>query len=289
MVRSLISLPLFWQLIKQTVNAWLDNKAARLGAALAFYSVLSLSPLLILFLAVASEIWGGKAAQGQIVDQMSGLVGQQGAQAVQTILAAASANKYSGFVAGLIGFASLLFSASAVFGELQDAMNLIWRVKPPASKPFLVLLRERFFSFAMVVGSGFLLMISLVVSAGLAALSHYVSGLLPTAVILMSFVNFFVSLGIIAFLFAMIFKTIPDLVIPWCAVWPGACLTAVLFIVGKGLIGLYLGHAGVASSYGAAGSLIILLLWIYYSAQILFFGAEFTYIYSCHFKLHRDK
>jgi membrane protein len=277
---------LLWQLLKQTGQAWLDNKAARLGAALAFYSVLSLSPLLVLVLAAASAVWGAQAAQGQIVDQMRGLVGEQGAQAIQTILAAASTNKFGGFIAALVGFFSLLFSASGAFGELQDAMNIIWRAPPPQDRPWLVIIRERFFSFAMVVSSGFLLLISLLISAGLAAASHFIDDLLPAAVALMFLVNFVVSFAIIAFLFALIFKTIPDLLIPWRSVWPGAVLTTLLFIAGKALIGFYISHAGIASSYGAAGSIVILLLWIYYSAQILFFGAEFTYIYSSHFNLH---
>jgi membrane protein len=283
-----MTLLLLWQLLKQTGQAWLDNNAARLGAALAFYSVLSLSPLLVLVLAAASAIWGDQAAQGQIVGQMRGLVGEQGAAAIQNILASAAANKYGGTLAAFLGFFSLLFSASSAFGELQDAMNIIWHA-PPRERPILEMLRQRFFSFTMVMGTGFLLLISLLISAGLAAATHFIDGLMPGAILAMHVVNFVVSFAIIAFLFALIFKTIPDLPIPWCSVWPGSVLTALLFIAGKSLIGLYIGQAGIASSYGAAGSVVILLLWVYYSAQILFFGAEFAFIYSTYFNLHAQK
>jgi len=248
------------ELLKQTCQAWLDHKAARLGAAIAFYSVLSLSPVLVLCLAIASILWKTEAAQAQIVSQIDSLIGDQGAQIVQGILTAAATNKYGGLTAALIGIFSLLFSASAVFSELQDSLNMIWKVNPIVGKPFFSLIREKFLSFSMVVASGFLLLISLVVSAGLSAVSHYVTGLLPTAILVVGLINFFVSAAIITLIFALIFHTIPQRSIPWRGIWPGAILTAILFISGKGLIGLYLGHAGVASSYGAAGSVALDLL-----------------------------
>jgi membrane protein len=281
-----MQLSLLWQLLRQTAVTWLDSKSSRLGAALAFYSVLSVAPLLGLTLEGASAIWGKQAAQGQIVGQVRGIVGDQGASAIQSILAAASGNEHGGLVAALVGTFSLLFSASGAFGELQDSMNQIWHVPAAQGKPWLILFRERFFSFAMVAVTGFLLLISLLVSAGLAAATKYIDDLMPFAIFVMGAVNTVTSFVVVSALFALIFKSVPDLAIPWRGVWPGALLTALLFVVGKSLIGLYLGRAGVASSYGAAGSIVVLLLWIYYSAQILFFGAEFTYIYSSHFRLH---
>jgi membrane protein len=270
----------YWPLLKATFSAWSDDKALRLGAALAFYSVLSLSPMLLLVLSAAAAIWGQDAATGQILGQMRDMVGQKGAEAIQAILLTASEHKQAGFVATVTGFGMLLFSASGMFGELQDAMNLIWKVKPSARKPVIAILRDRFFSFAMVMGCGFLLLISLVVSAGLSALANYVNGLFPGGSLFMQAVDFFAGFGIITLIFALTFKTVPEVKIKWRVVWPGAALTAVLFMVGKFLIGLYLSRTSLASSYGAAGSLVVLLLWIYYSAQILFFGAEFTHIYA---------
>jgi membrane protein len=281
-----MSLSLLWHLLKITGKEWVANHASRLGAALAFYSILSLSPLFLLILAGTSAIWGAQEAQGHIIDQMNRVIGSEGADVVAKMLDAASTDKFTGVVAGFISVASLLISASAVFGELQDAFNIIWHAPARVGQPIASFLRERLLSIVMVIGSGFLLMASVFVSAALAAASHFVTGLVPTALVFMKLINFLVSSGIVVLLFAVIFKTIPDLNIPWKSVWPGSFLTAALFIIGKGLIALYLGHAGIGSSYGAAGSIVILLVWIYYSAQILFFGAEFTYIYSTHFKIH---
>jgi membrane protein len=282
MKKNLLSPKQFWQLLKQAGQSWVDNKSARLGAALAFYSVLSLAPLLLLVLTAAAAIWGQKAAQGNIMGQMTSIIGREGAEAIQSILAASEQNKSGGLIATLTGIVTLLFSASGVFGELQDSMNLIWKAKPRQGQAILVMLRERFTSFTMVVGSGFLMLISLLVSAALSVASQYVNGLLPDFVLLMQAINFLISFGVIALLFAMTFKVVPDVSVPWRDVWPGGILTAALFIIGKMVIGFYLGHAGMASTYGAAGSFVALLLWVYYSAQILFFGAEFTYAYSCY-------
>jgi membrane protein len=272
----------FWKLVRLTYAAWRKDRAARLGASLAFYSVLSLGPLLLLVLVAAASIWGRRAAQGQIVDQMTGMIGMQGAQLIQGILKTSSESRHGGLIASLLSFATLLFSASGVFGELQDAMNTIWKVAPRTGKPVLVILRERFLSFTMVIGSAFLLLTSLVVSAAMTALARYADRLMPSLDLVMPAVDFVTSLGIITVLFAFTFKMVPDTRVAWRCVWPGALLTAVLFIVGKMLIGLYLAHTGVASSYGAAGSVIIILLWVYYSAQILFFGAEFSHAYAEH-------
>lgn len=270
----------FWKLIKLTFVRWQHDQAARRGAALAFYSVLSLGPLLLLVLVAAAFIWGKRAAQGQIMAQMVDLVGQQGAAAIQSILKTASENRHGGIIATILGVVMLIFSASGVFGELQDAMNTIWKVPPRTGKRIMLLLRERFLSVTMVLGTAFLLLTSLVLSAGFAALARYLSDILPAIAVIMPITDFVVSLLIITLLFGVIFKMVPDHKIAWRAVWPGALLTAVLFVVGKMLIGLYLSHTGVASSYGAAGSVVIILIWVYYSAQILFFGAEFTHVYD---------
>jgi membrane protein len=275
---------LYWKLLQSTFSAWVNNKASRLGAALAFYSILSLGPMILLVLVVAASIWGEKAAQGQIVAQMSSLVGQQGAQAIQTILKTASHSRHGGMIAAGFSFLTLLFSASGVFGELQGAMNTIWKVPPRKEKGLLIMLRQRFLSFTMVVGSAFLLLISLVLSAAFSAITSYASGMLPALSVIMPTLDFVVSLALITLLFALTFKTVPDTKITWGSVWPAAVLTAVLFVVGKMLIGLYLSHTGVASSYGAAGSVVIILIWVYYSAQILFFGAEFAYVWGEHCK-----
>ncbi|HEU0118186.1 MAG TPA: YihY/virulence factor BrkB family protein, partial [Alphaproteobacteria bacterium] len=262
--------------MKIAIAAWQDNQTARRGAALAFYSVLSLGPLLLLVLAASAWIWGQDAAQGQIMDQMKGLVGEQGASAIQSILTSSAIKKDDGIIATLLGFAMLIFGASGVFGELQDTMNMIWKVKPRADRPWLVIIRERFLSFTMVLGTAFLLLISMVLSAAFAAMGKYASDVMPMLSVLMPIADLLFSFILITLLFAVIFKMVPDVYVPWCAVWPSAALTSLLFAVGKMLIGLYLAHTGVASSYGAAGSVVILLIWIYYSAQILFFGAEFA-------------
>lgn len=268
------------KLLKLTHAAWQRDQAARRGAALAFYSVLSLGPILLLVLVAAAFIWGQRAAQGDITAQMVGLVGQEGAAAIQSILKTASANKHGGILATIFGFVMLLFSASGAFGELQDAMNAIWKVPPRQGKKLALLLRARFLSFTMVLGTAFLLLTSLVLSAAFAALARFLSSQFPILATVMPLTDFVVSLVMITLLFGIIFKYVPDHKISWRGVWPGAVLTAVLFVVGKMLIGLYLSHTGVASSYGAAGSVVIILLWVYYSAQILFFGAEFAHVYD---------
>jgi membrane protein len=278
----------WWKLLRLTFHAWSADRASRLGAALAFYSVLSLGPLLLLVLVAAASIWGEKAAQGQIVAQMTSMVGEQGAEAIQIILKAAAQNKHGGMLASLFSFITLLFSASGVFGELQDAMNLIWKVPPRKDKPLLAMLRGRFLSFTMVVGSAFLLLTSLVFSAAVAAVASYVSRLIPVLGFVMPLTDFLLSVATIAILFAVTFKVVPDMKIEWKNVWPAAALTSVLFTAGKMIISLYLSHTGVASSYGAAGSVVVILIWVYYSAQILFFGAEFAHAYATtHHAVHK--
>lgn len=284
-----LSIKIFWQLLQMTGKSWNDNKCVRLGAALAFYSILSLAPLLLLVMTVATSLWGPKAAEGQILTQMQTIIGSQGAEAVQNILAASEHNKETGALASLIGLVTLVFGASGVFGELQEAMNIIWKAPPRRWKAILVLIRERFFSFTMVVGSGFLLLTSLVISAWLSSLSQYLNDLLPNFIYLLQAIDFIASFGVITLLFALTFKVVPDVSIAWKNLWVGGAFTSCLFIIGKMLVGFYIGHLGRVSTYGAAGSIIALLLWVYYSAQILFFGAEFTYNYSSYFDLHKKR
>jgi membrane protein len=262
---------------KDTLAAWSEDKVPRLGAALAYYTLFSLAPLLVIVVGVAAVVFGEDAAQGRISDQIKGLVGDKGAEAIQAMLQNAGAEKSSGIVATVVGVAMLLFGASGVFAELQDALNTIWGVKAKEGRSIFDTVRSRFFSFAMVLGIVFMLLVSLVVSAALGALGKFGSGRVPAP--LFHAVDLVVSIAVVAILFAMIFKILPDVRIAWRDVWIGAFATSVLFTIGKILIGLYLGRSGVASAFGAAGSLVIVLVWIYYSAQILFLGAELTKAY----------
>jgi len=270
-----------WALLGETFAAWSEHKVPRLGAALAYYTVFSLAPLLIIVVAVTSLVFGDQAAQGRIAEQIRGLVGDKGAEAIQAMLQSAGAQKSTGVVATVVGIATLLFGASGVFGELQDALNTIWGVKAKPGQGIVGILRHRFFSFAMVLGIVFLLLVSLVVSAALAALGKFGSGSIPTP--LLHLVDLVVSVAVVTVLFAMIFKILPDVRIAWRDVWVGAFATSLLFTLGKFVIGLYLGKSSVGSAFGAAGSLVVVLVWIYYSAQILFLGAELTQVYARRF------
>jgi membrane protein len=267
-----------WGLLKESFSGWSEDKAPRLGAALAYYTIFSLAPLLVIVIGVAAFVFGREAAQGEVLGQLQGLLGEAGAQAIQGMIQNASQSKTTGAFATVIGVATLLFGASGVFGELQDALNTVWGVKPKPGRGILGTIKQRFLSFAMVAGIAFLLLVSLTVSAALAAVGKFTEGLLPTEIL--HVVNFVTSFAVITLLFAMIYKLLPDARIAWSDVWIGAAVTALLFTIGKFAIGLYLGKSSVASAYGAAGSLVILLVWIYYSAQILFFGAEFTEVYA---------
>jgi membrane protein len=267
------------ELIKETFRDWSEDKAVRLAAALSYYTVVALAPLLVIIIAIAGLVFGREAAQGQIVAQIGSLVGQQSAEAIQGIIANASQPK-SGIIAGVLGIATLLFGASGVFGQLQDGLNTVWEVQPKPGRGLLGIIKDRFLSLTMVFGVGFLLLVSLVLSAALSALGAYVNSLLPLPEIVLQALNFIISLLVITLLFAMIFKVLPDAKIAWGDVWIGATITALLFAVGKLLLGLYIGRSSVGSAYGAAGSLVVILVWIYYSTQILFLGAEFTQVYA---------
>lgn len=266
-------------LFKETFFEWLDDNVQRLGAALAYYTVFSLAPLLIIAIAIAGLAFGQEAAQGQIIGQVEDLLGEQGAKAIQGMIESAR-QPTAGIVASLLGIIMLLFGATGAFAQLQDALNTIWGVTPKPRRGVIGILKDRLLSFLMVIGVGFLLLVSLVLSAGLAALGKFFGNLLPVPEAILQIVNFIVSFGVITLLFGMMYKILPDVKIGWSDVWIGAAMTALLFSVGKFLIGLYLGKSGVASAYGAAGSLVLILLWVYYSSQILLFGAEFTFVYA---------
>lgn len=268
-----------FELLKNTYQSWSEDKASRLAAALAYYTIFSIAPLLVIAIAIAGLVFGHEAARGQITEQIRGVMGPTSAAAVQDMLANAQ-TPASGIIATIIGVVTLLFGAAGVFGQLQDALNTIWGVEPKPGRGILATVKERFLSFAMVLGVGFLLLVSLLVSAGISALTKFVGHAIPGVPWLWEAVNNIVSFGVFGLLFAMIFKILPDAKVQWRDVWIGALMTSLLFILGKFAIGLYLGRSSVASSYGAAGSLVVLLLWIYYSAQILFFGAEFTQVYA---------
>jgi membrane protein len=262
-------------LFGEAFTGWREHKASNMAAALAYYTVFSLAPILVISIAVAGLVFGQEAAEGNIVGQISGLIGRESALALEAMIAAARAPS-SSIAATALGIATLLFGATGVFGELQDSLNTVWGVKPKPGRGFIRLLKTRFISFTMVLGIGFLLLVSLVVSAVISALGAWVSSLLPLPELVMQAINLTVSIAVVALLFAMIFRFLPDVEIGWRDVWVGALFTAVLFGIGKLAIGLYLGKSSLASSYGAAGALVVILVWVYYSAQILFFGAELT-------------
>jgi membrane protein len=270
-------------LLKETVNAWIDDNAPRLGASLAFYTLLSLAPLLIVVVAVAALVFGQKAAQGQLIWEIQDLVGAEGARAIQGLIQSAY-KPAAGTTATVLGILTLFFGASAVVVELRDALNTIWHVPVAATfsglRSFLRLVKERFYLFGLILGVGFLLLISLALNAAIAALGSLFGSLLPTSESVLHLAVFVISFLVITFLFAAIYKCLPDVQLRWSDVIVGACFTSLLFTVGKQLIGLYLGKASFGSTYGAAGSLVIVLVWVYYSAQLFFLGAEFTKIYT---------
>jgi membrane protein len=279
------SIKKLWLLLKDTGNSWLENKVPQLAAALAYYTIFSLAPLLIIVIAVAGLVFGADAARNGLVGQIQSLVGQKGAQAIQTIIAGASRPE-TGVIATVIGVIVLIIGATGVFTQLQDSLNTIWGVKPRPGQSILYLLRSRLLSFGLILGIGFLLLVSLTISAALAAFGDFLRGIILGFTPLLHIVNFLISFGVISVLFAMLFKFLPDAEVAWGDVWMGAVLTAFFFTIGKLLIGLYLGKSSLVSSFGAVSSIIIVLVWIYYSAQILYFGAEFTKVYANRYGSH---
>lgn len=269
-------------LLKETYSEWSEDKASRLAAAIAYYTAFSMAPLIILTLVILGLFFQSDVAESHIMAQITSMVGEDGASVFQDIMQ--NASRPSGLTAAaIIGIATLLFGASGVFGALQDAMNTVWGVAPKPGRGLWGMIESRFLSFTMVLGLGFLLLVSLVLSAALGAMSEFVSSYFEEYVIIGQILNFLISFGFITLLFAMIFKILPDVEIAWGDVWIGAIVTSLLFTVGKFLIGLYLGQQSFGSTYGAAGSILIVLLWIYYSAQILLLGAEFTQVYARRF------
>jgi membrane protein len=273
-------------LLKATAFEWLDDQAPTLGAALAYYTVFSLAPLLIISIALAGLVFGAEAAQGQIFDQLRGLLGEASGKAMQEIVQSASAEPKTGVVATVIGVVTLLFGASGVFGQLQASLNIIWGVQPKPGRGILGIIRDRSLSFGFILVVGFLLLVSLLLTAGIAFVGKQFGAMVPGMEALIQILNSILSLAVITLLFGMMFKILPDANIAWRDVWIGAFITALLFTLGKFALGFYLGRSGIASSYGAAGSLIVLLLWVYYSSQIVFFGAEFTQVYANRFGSH---
>ncbi len=266
-------------LLRATFHDWREDKASRLAAALAYYTVFALAPLLLLAVAVAGLVFGEQAARGQLFAQLEGLLGPEVAGVLETALARSRESRAGGLAAA-VGVAALLWSASNLFAHLQDALNTIWEVAPRPGAGLLAAAKKRLLSMTLVLGTGFLLLVSLVLSAALAALGAALRGLLPGGEVLWQALDFVLSFAVITLLFAAIYKVLPDATVAWGDVWIGAAATALLFGAGKLLIGLYLGRAGVGSAYGAAGALLVLLVWVYYAAQLLFLGAEFTQAYA---------
>jgi membrane protein len=267
------------ELLKATFSDWQEDKASRLAAALAYYAAISLAPLVIILVAIAGFAFGSEAARGEIVAQLSGLIGSQSAHVIEEIIEGAD-KPVSGLVATVVGVVTLLAGASGVFGALQDGLNTIWEVTPKPGRGVAGVIKDRFLSLTMVLGVGFLMLVSLMVSAALAAFSKYLGGSLSLPSVPLTILNFLISFGVITLLFALIYKVLPDVEIAFSDVWVGAAITSLLFTIGKSLIGLYLGRSSVGTAYGAAGSLVVILIWVYYSAQVLFLGAEFTQAYA---------
>jgi membrane protein len=270
------------------VTEWLDHRASSKGAALAFYTLFSLAPILVLVIAIAGFFYGTEAAQGQLLDELRGLVGKQGAETIQAILAGAR-NKESGMLATIIATVLLLVGATSAFAELKDSLDEIWDVPPPKDATWWDTVRTRLLSFGLILTLGLLLMFTLVVSAALTVLEKYLGGMWHSATIILGWVAWAISFLVIAIMFGAIYKLLPRVKLSWHDVTIGALGTAIMFTVGKFAIGLYVGNSGTASSFGAAGSLIALLLWVYYSAQIFFLGAEFARQYTLQMGSLKDK
>ena len=267
------------QALKDSVRAWQRDYAASMGAALSYYTIFSIAPLLVIVIAIAGLAFGEKAASGAIFEQMRGMVGDSGATAIQGLVASASRPATSIFAA-VTGLVTLVLGATTVLGELQTALDRIWRAPPPQQKGWWQLLRSRVLSFSMILVIGFLLLVSLVLSAAIVAIGDWWGPWFGRMRWLLEALNFVVSFIVVTALFAMIYKVLPRVRIAWRDVWIGAAVTALLFTAGKFLIGLYIGKSGVSSGFGAAGSVVVLLVWVYYSAQIFLLGAEFTAIFA---------
>ena len=268
-----------FKLLKETSDAWMEDNALRLSAALAYYSIFSIAPLLVISISIAGLVLGEDAVRGQLTEQLQGTIGRQAAEAVQTMVQSAS-KRSDGWLGASVGFATLMLGASGVFGQLKDALNTIWEVKARGGAGVWGFLRARLLNFGMVLVIGFLLLTSLLLTTAFAALSGYFEKLVGVPVFFGVLVGLGVSISLDTVLFAFIFKVLPDAEIEWRNVWTGAAGTALLFELGKFGLGIYLGRESTASSFGAAGSVVLLLLWVYYASAILMFGAEFTRAYA---------
>lgn len=266
-----------WEITKETGSDWVDDNASRLAAALAYYALLSLAPLLVIGVAVSGFVFGTDAARGSVSDELGAFVGSRAAEGIESVLASARSPE-TGVISTVVGVITLFIGASGVFVELQASLNTVWEVQPQPGQGIWGQVKTRFFSFTMVLGVAFLLLVSLMVSAVLSAVGNFFSGLLPGGEVLWQVFNFVFSLAVVSALFAVIFKYVPDAEVRWRDVWLGGVVTAVLFSIGKSLLGLYLGKAAVGSAYGAAGSVIALVVWVYYASQIFLLGAEFTQV-----------
>lgn len=268
-----------WRLLKVAFAGWWNDRAMSLGASIAFFTVFSLAPMLLAAIAVAGLVFGREAAQGAIVAELGGMIGTNEASFLETMIASAG-NVGSGIIGMSVGVVTFILLVTGAVVELQDNLNIIWKAKLPASYGFMDFIRTRLVSLALVLGIGFLLLVSLVIDTGVTALGSYLEANFSGATIILRFLNSLVAFAVATLLFAMMFKLLPAVDIQWSDVWTGSLVTALLFTVGKFLIGYYLGKSNVASSYGAAASIITILLWIYYSSLILLFGAEFTKAYA---------
>jgi membrane protein len=268
-----------WALFKDTISEWIKHNASSLGAALSFYTLFSIAPILVIAMAVAGSIFGAHVAEDHVLDQMRGLLGDAGAAAVQNLLSSAHQSGLKGIAAGL-GVVTLLVGATSVFGELQNTLDYIWKSPQKDSVAWWRIVRSRILSVGLILGVGFLLMVSLLISAALAALGAWFGTFMAQWSVVLPALDLILSLGLTTVLFAMIYKYVPRESIAWGDVWIGGLVTACLFSVGKLLIGQYLGRSSLSSAYGAAGSIMVLLLWIYYSAQIFLLGAEFTHVFT---------
>jgi membrane protein len=271
-----------WGLVRDVFSAWSATNAPRLAAALSYYTIFSIAPLLIVVIAVAGVVFGREAVQGEIVAEIGTVIGKDSADAIQQLIARAQHPAASG-IASIIGIITLLFGAAGVMNELKDALNAIWEVPPRPTNGIIGLIRQRFLSFALVLAIGFVLLVSLAISAALTAASRWASAALPGSDAVWMVLSLIASLVVIAVLFAVLFKLLPDAEVRWSDVWIGALVTAISFDLGKLALGVYLGRAAIGSAYGAAGSLVVMLVWVYYSAQIVFLGAEFTRVYARRF------
>ncbi len=269
------------EILKDTGKSFMADKAMRLSAALAYYSIFSLGPLLIVAIAMAGTLFGEKAAQGAVKGELTGSIGPEAAAAVQEMIKGINASGKSGMMA-IVGTCILLLSASGVFAQLKDAMNTVWNICPKEGRGILAMVWDRLLSLTMVLVIGFLLLVSLVLSATIDAAVNWLGPILPVHPLVFVLLNSVISLAVVTMLFAMIFKVLPDADVRWRDVWEGAFITSCLFALGKYLLAIYLSHQGAKSAYGAAGALILVLSWVYYSANILLLGAEFTQVLARH-------